>query len=66
MPSYTTVDLFARYNVTTNLSVSGAILNLTNEVPPYDLGFSSTQLYDFSQYDVRGLQFRVGVNYKFR
>ncbi|MGZ9075190.1 MAG: TonB-dependent receptor domain-containing protein, partial [Burkholderiaceae bacterium] len=66
VPSYTTLDLYARYNITTNLSVNGAILNVTDEVPPYDPGFDPTGLYDFSQYDVRGIQFRIGVNYKFR
>lgn len=65
VPSYTTLDLFARYNVTSKLSVSGSILNVTDELPPYDPGFTTTNLYDFSQYDVRGRQFRVGVQYKF-
>jgi len=66
VPSYTTFDLFARYNITANLNVFGSIVNVTDEVPPYDPGFSSTFLYDFSQYDVRGRQYRVGLNYKFR
>jgi len=65
VPSYTTLDLFARYSVTPNLNISAAILNVTDEVPPYDPGFSPTNLYDFSQYDLRGIQFRLGVNYKF-
>jgi iron complex outermembrane receptor protein len=65
VPSYTTLDLFARYNVTPKLTVSGSILNVTDKLPPYDPGFSGTYLYDFSQYDVRGRQFRIGVQYKF-
>jgi iron complex outermembrane recepter protein len=65
VPSYTTLDLFARYNVTPNLTVSGAILNVTDEVPPYDPGFHSTFIYDFTQYDIRGRQYRLSVNYKF-
>ena len=44
----------------------GSIINFTDELPPYDPGFSATSLYDFSQYDVRGRQFRIGVNYKFK
>ena len=66
VPSYTTLDLFGRYNVNPNLYVFASIVNLTDEVPPYDPGFSSTFNYDFTQYDVRGRQYRLGVNYKFR
>jgi iron complex outermembrane receptor protein len=65
VPSYTTIDLFARWDVTPNLQVSGSILNVTDEVPPYDPGFDPTNLYDFSQYDVRGRIIRVGVKYRF-
>jgi iron complex outermembrane receptor protein len=66
VPSYTTYDLYARYNVTPMLTVSAAVLNLTDEVPPYDPGFHSTFIYDFTQYDVRGRQYRLSVNYRFR
>ena len=66
VPSYTSYDLYARYNLTANLTVSAAVLNFTDEVPPYDPGFSTTFLYDFTQYDVRGRQYRVGLTYKFR
>jgi len=66
VPSYTTLDLFGRYNFTPMLQVFGSIINVTDETPPYDPGFSTTQIYDFSQYDVRGIQFRIGVNYQFR
>ncbi len=62
--SYTTLDLFARYVVTKNLTVSGSLINAMNKTPPYDPGFSSTSLYDFSLHDVRGRQVRVGLNYK--
>jgi iron complex outermembrane receptor protein len=65
VPSYTTYDLFARYNITANFYVFGSVVNLTDEVPPYDPGFSATFLYDFTQYDPRGRQYRIGVNYKF-
>jgi iron complex outermembrane recepter protein len=66
VPSYTTYDLFGRYSVSANLTVSASILNITDETPPYDPGFSSTFMYDFTQYDVRGRQYRLGVSYKFR
>ena len=64
VPRYITYDIFAKYNITKNLSVSGSIVNFTDKTPPYDPGFSATNLYDFSQYDVRGRQFRLGVQYK--
>jgi iron complex outermembrane receptor protein len=69
VPSYTTVDLYARYNITPMLAVNGAILNIFDETPPYDPWGSSlggTYLYDPALYDIRGIQFRIGVNYKFR
>ncbi len=58
-----TVDLFARYNINKNLSVNGAIINAEDKTPPYDPGFSGTNLYDFSLFDIRGRQFRLGVKY---
>lgn len=64
-PAYATLDLFTRYNVTPKLAVTGSILNVTDTMPPYDPGFSSTALYDFSLFDVRGRQYRVGASYKF-
>ena len=64
VPRYITYDIFAKYNITKNLSVSGSIINFTDKLPPYDPGFSATNLSDFSQYDPRGRQFRLGVQYK--
>jgi iron complex outermembrane receptor protein len=64
VPSYMTWDVFGKYQITKNLAVTGAILNAGDHTPPYDPGFSGTFLYDFSQYDVRGRQFRVGLNWK--
>jgi iron complex outermembrane receptor protein len=61
--SHTTVDVFARYNINKNLQVSGAILNAFDKTPPYDPGFSSTSLYDFSLHDIRGRQFRLTLKY---
>ena len=62
--AYYTYDLSARYNVTKNLSVSAAAVNIFNKVPPYDPGFSGTTLYDFSVYDIRGRQLRANLTYK--
>jgi iron complex outermembrane receptor protein len=38
-------------------------VNLGNEKPPFDPGFSSTFNYDFSLYDPRGRQFRLGLTW---
>jgi iron complex outermembrane receptor protein len=64
IPSYHTVDLFARYQINKNLSVTASLVNAEDKKPPYDPGFSGTFLYDFSMYDVRGRQFRLGFIYK--
>ncbi|MEO5692389.1 MAG: TonB-dependent receptor [Usitatibacter sp.] len=64
VPTYVTYDIFAKYAVTKNLSISGSVVNLTNNLPYVDPGFSSTFNYDFSMYDPRGRQFRLGVTWK--
>lgn len=63
VPRYVTYDIFAKYQVTKNLSVSGAIINAHDSTPPYDPGFGAGFLYDFSVYDPRSRQFRLGVKY---
>jgi iron complex outermembrane recepter protein len=60
-----TLDLFARYNITSKWRVSASVLNLTGKLPPYDPGLGTTLLYDFTQYDVRGRIFRIGTSYTF-
>jgi iron complex outermembrane receptor protein len=62
VPSYTTLDLFARYELSPMLRVFASIINVTDETPPY----IGTPGYDFTQYDIRGRQYRIGFNYKFR
>jgi iron complex outermembrane receptor protein len=64
VPSYISWDAFASYQLTKNLKISGAILNFRDKKPPYDPGASGTFLYDFSVYDPRGRQFRLGLTYK--
>ena len=66
VPSYTTFDAYAKYNITPNFSVSASVLNIFDRVPPYDPSLDSTNIYDFTQYDVRGTIYRIGLNYKFR
>jgi iron complex outermembrane receptor protein len=61
--SHTTLDLFGRYNVTKQLQASVGVLNVFDRLPPYDPGFSTTSLYDFSLYDVRGRQWRLTLRY---
>jgi iron complex outermembrane receptor protein len=61
---YRTVDLFARYQVNKNWTVFASLLNAGDAKPPYDPGFSSTFLYDFSLYSALGRQVRAGFTYK--
>ena len=65
VPSYTTFDAFARYNITANVSVSASVLNIFDRTPPYDPSFP-TEFYDFTQYDLRGTIYRIGASYKFK
>jgi iron complex outermembrane receptor protein len=62
-PSYATLDLYSSYQLTRNWRVSANVLNVFDRLPPYDPGFSSTSLYDFSQFDPRGRQYRVNLSY---
>jgi iron complex outermembrane receptor protein len=62
--SLTTFDLFARYAISKNFTISGSIINVGNKNPPFDPGFSSTYFYDFSLYDVRGRRVNLFLNYK--
>lgn len=64
--SRTTVDLYGAYEFNNKLKVSGSVINVMNKKPPYDPGSSSTYLYDFSQYDVRGRALRLNLTYKFK
>lgn len=59
-----TTDLFGRYNLNKNLSVTAAVNNLFNVRPPYDAG-QATYRYDFTLYSITGRFFRLGANYKF-
>ena len=64
VPSYVTYDVFAKYQLTRNLSIQGSIVNLHNKLPFVDPGFSSTFNYDFSMFDPRGRQYRLGLTWK--
>ena len=64
--SRTTLDLFGAYEFNNKLKISGSVLNIANKQPPYDPGTSSTFLYDFTQFDVRGRAYRLNLTYKFK
>jgi len=64
--SRTTIDLFGSYEFNNKLKVSASVINVANVLPPYDPGASSTYLYDFTQYDVRGRAYRMNLTYKFK
>ncbi|WP_165393259.1 TonB-dependent receptor [Rivibacter subsaxonicus] len=64
VPSFSTVDFSARYNVNKNFTISGAVLNVFDRLPNYDPGFTTTYFYDFSLFDIRGRQLRLNLNYK--
>lgn len=49
--------------MTKQLQASVGVLNVFDRLPPYDPGFSTTSLYDFSLYDVRGRQWRLTLRY---
>jgi iron complex outermembrane receptor protein len=64
--SVTTFDLVGRWNVTPKLTLTGSVVNITDEKPPYDpQGNTSVFTYDFTQYSVVGIQFRIGAAYRF-
>lgn len=63
--SLTRFDFFTRYEFSKKFTISGSILNVLNKLPPYDPGFSSTSLHDFSLHDVRGRQYRISAKYVF-
>ena len=61
---YYTFDLYGRYQINKNFSVSASVVNIFDRKPPYDPGFSSTLLYDISEFDVRGRLYRINLTYK--
>ncbi|WP_288987407.1 TonB-dependent receptor [uncultured Pseudoalteromonas sp.] len=61
VPSYTTFDLTARYNVTDNLQVRAGALNMFDRTPPRQPG-----VYDEgAAFDVIGQRLTFGVKYDF-
>jgi iron complex outermembrane receptor protein len=65
-PSYTTLDLYVRCDVTPKLAIRAWVLNLTDELPPFDPSFSTVYFHDRQVgYDIRGRLFRLGAQYTF-
>ena len=64
--SFTTLDLYGRYNITPKLAVTAAVINVFDELPDYYPGFSTTYFFDRTTYDIRGRIFRLGARYTFQ
>ena len=64
--SRTTLDVYGGYEFNNKLKINASVINVADSKPPYDPGASSTYLYDFTQYDVRGRAYRLNLTYKFR
>ena len=61
-PSYATWDFYGAYRPSRSLTLSAAVLNVFNKPPPYDPAW--TTLFDFAHFDVRGVQYRVGLTWR--
>jgi iron complex outermembrane receptor protein len=64
-PSYTTYDIVGSYAITPRVNLGIAVINLTDEEPPYEPGVSTTYFVDRTIYSVVGRTFRVGIRYTF-
>ena len=63
LSAYYSYDVFGRYSLTKNVTLSASVVNLFNKMPPYDPAYGTT-LFDYTEYDVRGRQFRINLGYK--
>lgn len=64
--AYNQFDLYLGWSGLENAKVYVKIENIADETPPYDGTFPGIRApYDFSQYDLRGRQFRIGFDYRF-
>lgn len=63
--AYEQFDLYAGWSGFKNLTVYTKVENLFDEEPPYDASFPGIRApYDFTQYDLRGRTFMIGVDYQ--
>ncbi|MEE7547254.1 TonB-dependent receptor, partial [Xanthomonas sp. Kuri4-1] len=64
--AYDQFDLYLGYRGIDRLTLYAKIENLADEQPPYDASFPGIRApYDFTQYDLRGRYFTVGLDYRF-
>ena len=68
VPSFIDVDLTGSYKVTEQLTVSAAIENLLDRLPPFDPADYAGVNYNptYAQAGIIGRYFRLGLSYKFR
>nr|WP_298723368.1 TonB-dependent receptor [uncultured Steroidobacter sp.] len=64
--AYEQFDLYAGWtSASDNLTVYTKIENLFDELPPYDASFPGIRApYDFTQFDLRGRAFLIGLDYR--
>lgn len=64
--AYEQFDLYTGWSsASNNLTVYTKIENLFDEQPPYDASFPGIRApYDFTQYDLRGRAFLIGLDYR--
>ncbi|HEY0938705.1 MAG TPA: hypothetical protein VGE08_01290 [Steroidobacter sp.] len=63
--SYEQFDAYLGWAGIENLTLYTKVENLFNEKPPYDASFPGIRApYDFTQYDLRGRTFLVGLEYR--
>jgi iron complex outermembrane recepter protein len=63
--SYEQFDLYLGWSGIDNLTLYTKVENLFDEEPPHDSSFPGIRApYDFTQYDLRGRAFLVGLNYR--
>lgn len=64
--AYDQFDLYLGYSGLEHWNVYAKIENLANAKPPYDASFPGIRApYDFTQYDLRGRYFTLGLDYRF-
>lgn len=65
-PSFTDIDLTANFEITKNLSISGMIENVADELPPINTPNYAGTNYNptYSQAGIVGRFFRLGVHFK--
>ncbi|MGK4576824.1 TonB-dependent receptor domain-containing protein, partial [Xanthomonas hortorum] len=63
---YNQFDLYLAYTGIDTLTLYAKIENLADKQPPVDASFPGIRApYDFTQYDLRGRYFTVGLDYRF-